>query len=56
MSRSKCGEVLVLAGQTQEAYHCERRKKGHRKHSARVRGNDGRAFVGKTIWRRVPLT
>ena len=51
-----CREVLTIAGQTQESYRCERRKKGHRKHRARTTGADETGtFIGKMSWRRVPL-
>lgn len=48
-----CREVLTLAGQTQESYRCERRKKGHRKHRAHTTGADeSGTFIGKMTWRR----
>lgn len=48
-----CREVLILAGQTQESYRCDRRKKRHRKHRAHTTGADeSGTFIGKMIWRR----
>lgn len=52
-----CREVLTVTGQPEdESYRCERRKKRHRKHRARVHGADyAGSFVAKVTWRR-PVT
>ena len=50
-----CAEVLVVTGNpTDEVYRCERHKKRHRKHRARVTGADRDGeFVAVVTWWRI---
>ena len=48
-----CADVLTVTGQPDEVYRCERRKKRHKKHRARIWGADyAGSFVAKVTWRR----
>ena len=48
-----CTDVLTITGPTDEVHQCQRRKKRHRKHRARVYGADDRGtFAVKVTWRR----
>lgn len=48
-----CHEVLTVTGNPDEEYRCERRKKRHRKHRARIVGADyAGTFTAKVTWRR----
>jgi hypothetical protein len=48
-----CSDILTLTGPTDEVHQCQRRKKRHKKHRARLYGADDLGtFAVKVTWRR----